>query len=107
VRKGVRIRQEHKDHILALAQQSARTGEPIVRAMEYVFPHQGYERIQDQFLLGTQILVAPVLEKGARLREVVLPRGTWKGFDRRQYSGPARILVAVPLDDLCYFEKVN
>ncbi|MGO8696283.1 MAG: glycoside hydrolase family 31 protein [Limisphaerales bacterium] len=107
VHKVVRIRQEHNDRILTLARQSAGTGEPIVRAMEYVFPHQGYERIHDQFLLGTRILVAPVLEKGARYRAVVLPPGTWRGFDGRRYSGPARILLAVPLDDLCYFEKVD
>jgi alpha-glucosidase (family GH31 glycosyl hydrolase) len=87
--------------------ESACTGEPIVCAMEYAFRHQGYERIHDQFLLGTQILVAPVLEKGARGREVVLPQGTWKGFDGRRYSGPARNLLAVPLDDLCYFEKMD
>jgi alpha-glucosidase (family GH31 glycosyl hydrolase) len=75
--------------------------------MEYVFPHQGYEHINDQFLLGNQILVAPVLEKGAMHRSVTLPRGTWKGFDGKQYLGPAKILIPVPFDDLCYFEKVN
>jgi len=106
-RKAVRIRQEHKDYILDLAKQSASTGEPVVRSMEYVFPHQGYEHINDQFLLGNQILVAPVLEKGALRRSVTLPRGTWKGFDGKQYLGPAKIFIAVPFDDLCYFENVN
>jgi alpha-glucosidase len=107
VLKAVKIRQAHKDCILALARQSASTGEPVVRSIEYVFPHQGYERINDEFLLGNDILVAPVLEKGAQDREVTFPPGTWKGFDGKQYSGPARISVSIPYDDLGYFEKVD
>jgi len=107
VLKAVRLREGHKNYILGLARQSASTGEPIVRSMEYVFPHQGYERINDQFLLGNQILVAPVLNKGACQREITLPDGTWKGFDGKQYSGPAKFLMPVPYDELCYFEKAN
>ena len=41
----------------------------------YGFPHQGYERVTAQFMLGTQILVAPVLEKGANERKVIFPKG--------------------------------
>jgi len=44
--------------ILALARESSRTGEPIVRNMEYVFPGQGWEELKDQFMLGNDILVA-------------------------------------------------
>ena len=105
VSKAVKVRQEHKSYILSLARHSALTGEPVVRSMEYVFPHQGYERVNDQFLLGDEILVAPVLEKGAREREVNLPAGVWNGFDGKQYSGPCRFSMAVGHDDLCYFEK--
>ena len=62
-----------EDEILALARGSARTGEPIVRSLEYAFPHQGYERVNDEFLLGDRMLVAPVVEKDARHRMVNLP----------------------------------
>ncbi len=48
--------------------------------MEYVFPHQGYERVNDQFMLGDQILVAPVLEKGASKREVIFPKWCVEGI---------------------------
>ncbi|HEV7925595.1 MAG TPA: glycoside hydrolase family 31 protein [Verrucomicrobiae bacterium] len=106
VRKAIRIRQAHSGYILSVARQSASTGEPIVRSMEYAFPHQGYERVNDQFLLGEQILVAPVLEQGATNREVVLPVGAWKGFDGKQYAGSRKIIVPVADDDLCYFERV-
>jgi alpha-glucosidase len=107
VLKAVKVRQEHKEYILDLARESASTGEPVVRSMEYVFPHQGYERVNDQFLLGDRFLVAPVLEQGTRRREVIFPEGRWKGFDGNQYAGPARLSLAVPADELCYFEKVE
>jgi alpha-glucosidase len=107
VLKAIRIRQEHGGYILSVARQSASTGEPIVRSMEYAFPHQGYERVNDQFLLGDLILVAPVLEKGARQRTVMLPAGAWKGIDGKQYAGPCRMVVPVAPDQLCYFEKVT
>ena len=107
VLKAVKVRQEHKDYIIGLARQAASTGEPIVRSMEYVFPHQGYERVNDQFLLGDRFLVAPVLERNARHRELMLPKGTWKGFDGKRYEGPVRLSLAVPVDELCYFEKVE
>ncbi len=83
------------------------TGEPIVRSMEYGFPHQGYAQVKDQFLLGDRFLVAPVLELGARHREVLLPGGRWKGFDGKRYVGPAKLSPAIAIDDLCYFEKVK
>ena len=107
VLKAVRVRQEHKDYILGLAHRSASTGEPIVRSMEYVFPHQGYERVNDQFCLGDRLLVAPVLEKSALQRGVTLPKGKWKGFDGNRYAGPAQLSVTIPVDELCYFEKAE
>ena len=107
VLKAVKIREKHKPYILSLARQSALTGEPMVRSMEYVFPHQGYERVNDQFFLGDQILVAPALKKGARQREVALPAGAWKGHDGKRYAGPAKVVLPVANDELCYLEKVR
>jgi len=107
IQKAVQLREKHKGYILKLAQQSASTGEPIMRSLEYAFPHQGYERVKDQFLLGDEILVAPVVEKDARNRTVILPPGKWKGFDGKRYAGPARVTLPVPFDELCYFEKAD
>ena len=107
VLKAVQVRGEHRSYIFKLVKQAALTGEPVVRSMEYVFPHQGYEHVNDQFMLGDRILVAPVLEKGATQREAVLPGGTWKGFNGKLYQGPATLSVAVPYDELCYFQRAD
>ena len=105
VRNAIQVRAKHKDYILKLVRQAALTGEPVVRSMEYEFPHQGYARVTDQFMLGNAMLVAPILEAGAYQREVILPAGPWKGFDGRLYQGPATNSVTVPYNELCYFEK--
>ena len=107
VHKAVQLREKHKRYILKLARQSASTGEPMMRSLEYAFPHQGYERVNDQFLLGDRILVAPVVEKDARNRTVKLPPGMWQGFDGKRYAGPARVTLPVGFDELCYFEKAD
>jgi alpha-glucosidase (family GH31 glycosyl hydrolase) len=78
------------EEILALARESAKTGEPIVRSLEYEYPGRAYSSITDQYLLGASILVAPVQEKGATRRAIQFPPGLWKGDDgRRPSTAPA------------------
>lgn len=93
--------------ILVLAKQSAQSGEPIVRQMEYVFPGKGYESIKDQFMLGDDILVAPVVEKGVREKVVYFPAGKWQGDDGSIVEGPVKKTIAVPLTRLPWYRKVS
>ena len=93
--------------ILGLAKQSAVSGEPIIRHMEYVFPHQGYTEIKDQFMLGNEILVAPVVEKGSFNRAVVLPKGKWQADDGKIFMGAKTIEVEAPLDRLPWFRLIS
>jgi alpha-glucosidase (family GH31 glycosyl hydrolase) len=93
--------------ILRLAQASAQSGEPIVRALAYAYPDSGYEKIEDEFLLGPDILVAPVVTRNARSRTIVFPRGTWKGDDGSTIVGPRTVETAVPLDRLPWYRRVD
>ncbi|MEI8115864.1 MAG: glycoside hydrolase family 31 protein [Bacteroidia bacterium] len=95
------------NEIYQLAKQSAISGEPIVRNMEYVFPGLGFENIKDQFMLGDNILVAPVVEKGARSREVIFPAGKWKSDDGSIVYGPKKLIIDVPLKRLPWFRKLK
>lgn len=95
------------DEILQLAKESAVTGEPIVRNMEYVFPHNGYSEIKDQFMLGNDILVAPVIEKNSFSREIVFPTGKWIGDDRSTVTGPAKIEVSAPIERLPWYRRID
>lgn len=91
--------------ILALAQASSKSGEPMVCSLEYMYPHQGYAEIKDQFLLGEGIMVAPVLEQGKRSRSVVFPQGTWQGDDGSTVTGPCQLTIEVPLSRLPWYRS--
>jgi alpha-glucosidase len=79
----------------------------MMTSLEFNFPHQGYAQINDQFLLGDRLLVAPVLSRGAVTRKVIIPKGKWKSFRGETISGPKTIEVKVQLDDLPYYEKLK
>ena len=87
VREAALLHVNHADVILALAEESARTGVPIVRHMEYEYPNRGYESVRDQFLLGSNILVAPITVKGHSHRTVLIPPGRWEGMDGASGEG--------------------
>ena len=97
------IHEQYADLFESLAHHAANTGEPIIRYMEYMFPHQGMAHVTDQFMVGAELLVAPVYQKGVRTRSVVLPKGKWKYCDGTVYEGGQSVNVPAPLDVLPYF----
>lgn len=101
--QAAKLHGQYAEIILSLARHAAQTGEPIVRYLEYCFPHQGLEAVRDQFMLGDSLLVAPVLTKGARVRSVVLPQGRWKYVDGTIYDGGCIVTVPAELDTLPRF----
>jgi alpha-glucosidase (family GH31 glycosyl hydrolase) len=106
VKKSVELRKKFTPQIMQLVEESAKTGEPIIRLMEYVFPNQGFENTKDQYMLGNKLLVAPQQQKG-NTRNVILPKGKWRADDSTIYDGGKTISINVPLDRLPYFTKID
>jgi len=104
VKKAVALRMRFTPRILELAKASAVSGEPILRHMSYVFPEGGYENVRDQFMMGDDLLVAPMVTKGTT-RTVLIPKGKWKADDGSVIEGPAEKTIDVPLARLPYFER--
>ena len=77
IKKSVNLRKELESEIEYLIEQVQYTGEPVIRYMAYEFPAANAERVIDQFMLGSEILVAPIIEKGKNTRSVFLPKGKW------------------------------
>jgi alpha-glucosidase (family GH31 glycosyl hydrolase) len=86
-------------YIRAAAATAARSGLPIVRPLCLLDPadERGWS-VADAYGFGPALWVAPVLERGAREREVVLPRGEWIDFwTAERVAGGAEVLAAAPL----------
>jgi hypothetical protein len=99
-RAYVLLHEQLVPYVRAAAATAARTGLPIVRPLCLTDPEdsRGWA-IADAYAYGPSLWVAPVLDDGAREREVPLPRGdwieTWSGAGVR---GGEEVVVAAPLD---------
>jgi len=82
------------------------TGAPPMRPLFFDFPEDGtaYE-VEDAYMFGPDLLVAPVLHEGARSREVYLPVGaTWTDvWSGETYAGGQTLTVDVPLERIPLF----
>jgi alpha-glucosidase len=94
------------NYILKTARQSSKSSEPIVRLLEYEFPHQGFSDCTDQFMLGDKYLVAPILTN-ENSRKVKLPKGIWLDDKGVIINGDTVISVEAGIDRLPYYEKVQ
>ena len=102
---AAKLHAKFADYIVENVKASAASGEPILRSLEYQYPHKGYAKITDQFLLGDRVLVAPVIEKGKTDRRVTLPEGEWLYLEKIPYIGGVTVTVPAPIDTLPYFVK--
>jgi alpha-glucosidase (family GH31 glycosyl hydrolase) len=105
-REAALLHAEYGERIVALAEAAARTGEPIVRPLAWHWDDPAAWTVNDQFLLGPDLLVAPVVTKGATSRQVVLPPGRWREAGGQVMEGPATVTVAAPLHHLPRFERL-
>ena len=98
---------EFAPYILDLARHAARTGEPIVRTMEYEFPHAGFAKPMTQFMLGPKWLVAPVTAEDDAVT-VELPAGCWTDDLGTVHVGPKTLtLTHVPLGRLPRYARTE
>ena len=93
-----------------LAYENASQGLPLVRPLNFYTPgSKKYDDIDDEYLWGRDVLVAPVLEQGARERKVVFPEGLWADYrdPSKLYRGGDTITYAAPLDVLPLFVRAG
>jgi alpha-glucosidase (family GH31 glycosyl hydrolase) len=105
VMAAVKARQALMPYLSRLVDHAASTGEPILRPLAYHFP--GYEEVHDEFLLGEEILCAPVLEQYAKTRHFVIPPGRWRGSDGSVATGSTEIVSDIELESMPYWQKVG
>lgn len=91
--------------ILELWREAFETGMPITRPLWLAYPDDPQAAKQDQqFLLGSEVLVAPVVTPGATSRTVYFPNGCWRHPETGDtFEGPASIEVEAPITQLPYY----
>lgn len=102
-----RLHIKMSDEIISLVENAEKTGEPILRSLEYCDPGQGYAPIVDEFMLGWDILVCPVTKKGVFKKEITFPLGKWASEDGTVYEGRSVHLLDTPLSSLLWFRRVK
>lgn len=108
-REAIRLRYRFLPYIYTLAWEAHTRGLPLVRPLWWTEPdNPDLWDVDDAFLLGDALLVAPVLEEGARERGVHLPAGAWYDFwTGTRYQGGRTVHVEAPLERIPLFVRAG
>ncbi len=96
-----------------LAWENASKGYPLVRPLEFhsTSPTGLYDKITDQYMWGSEVMVVPVMEKGATSVEVIFPKTSPLWFDlnspSKMYSGGSSAVVEAPLGILPMYVRAG
>jgi alpha-glucosidase len=106
-RAALRLRYRLLPEIYSAFLRAMETGEPIQRPLVFDFQNDpAVWGIDDQYLFGPHLLVAPVYSEGCTSREVYLPTGTWHCWHTgRVFNGRSRILAQTPIDRIPVYAK--
>lgn len=98
-RRFARIHEALVPEIAAAAEVAAATSLPIVRHLVLSFPDDvAVVGIDDEYMFGDTLLVAPVTEEGATRRDVYLPAGQWfHVFTGESFEGGRTVSVDAPI----------
>ncbi len=101
IREQMLLRERLRPYVMEQMDAAHRCGTPPMRPLLFDFPDDPHAwRVEDQFMFGPDILVAPVVEKGARERQVYLPAGSdwtdaWTG---ERIPGGQTVTADAPLE---------
>lgn len=110
IRELLFLRERLRPYIMQQMRMATETGAPVMRPLFFDFPADpGTATVEDQFMFGPDILVAPVTREGARERTAYLPAGidwldAWTGA---KSGGGQRLTVAAPLERIPVFVRAG
>ena len=108
-RRAIELRYELLPYIYNVMEQSSETGLPALRPLCLEFPDDEHvAAIDDEFLFGSDLLVAPVLREGITERDIYLPDGEWFDYwTGRSFAGGQTIQLPVSLDSIPMFIRAG
>jgi alpha-glucosidase len=109
VRSALELRYRLLPYIYTAFVRASETGAPIQRPLIFDFQADEQARnLDDQYLFGSDVLVAPIVEDGQRQREVYLPAGEWFDFNSGEHlAGGQTVIAAAPLEFIPVFVRAG
>ncbi|BCN30161.1 glycoside hydrolase family 31 protein [Anaeromicropila herbilytica] len=107
-KKYLFLREKLRPYIRNLMKEAHENGAPVMRTMFYEFPEDDTcWKLTNQYMFGSELLVAPIMEEKVHEREVYLPKGIkWvESATRKVYEGGQTIKVDAPIDMIPIFIK--
>ena len=108
LKKYLFIRERLRPYIRDCMKAASESGAPVMRPLFYDFPEDKDSwEIEDAYMFGPDLLVAPVMEEGVTERSVYLPKGAaWKdAYTKKTYEGGQRVTVPAPIDIIPVFMR--
>ena len=108
-RETISLRYQLLPYIYTVMEQSSRTGLPAMRPVIFMHPDAGGKAwVDDEFLFGNDILIAPALSEGMTARSVYLPPGNWYVFpSSKRFRGDTTVTIEVPIESIPFFVRAG
>ncbi|MBA2526379.1 MAG: hypothetical protein H0V18_11470, partial [Pyrinomonadaceae bacterium] len=109
-RATIELRYKLLPYLYSLFHEHTETGAPVMRPLWFEYPKDVRTYlIEDEYLVGRELLVAPVLNEGEVKRRVYFPKGDvwidwWTG---ERHGGGSEAEIAAPLDRLPLFARAG
>lgn len=110
LKKYLFIRENLREYIRECMKKASETGEPVMRPLFFDFPEdKDAWEIEDAYMFGSNLLVAPVMEAGVESRKVYLPAGCkWtESYTGTVYEGGCTVSAKAPIDIIPVFVREN
>lgn len=107
-KKYMGYREQMRPYTRKLMEEAHKKGTPVMRTLFYMYPQDAVcWDVEDEYMYGPDVLVAPVLYAGKEKRRVYLPKGEdWtESFTGREYAGGQWIEADTPLDVIPVFVR--
>ena len=107
IRKYLKLRYQLLPFLYATLEESHRTGVPLFRplVLNYQDDPNTYN-LDDEFMIGNDLLAAPIVKPDLTQRLVYLPKGVWYDYwTNKKYAGGGMIRVDAPLETVPLFVR--
>jgi alpha-glucosidase len=107
IRKYLKLRYRLLPFLYTTLEEAHRTGVPLFRPLVLNYPDDANTyNLDDEFMIGDDVLVAPIVKPDLTSRLVYLPKGLWYDYwTNKKYEGGNMISVAAPLETVPMFVR--